>query len=358
MLASFSCTPNEISIGWLSFTFPRSLVVDILPFLDSYLLSTVEPAGRTRWYGLQLMADGYSISTDTEDMPEPRPEALCSISATALARICESNLPNFLWVLANKFQASVTRIDLTYDNHAQTFTVRDLAELHHNKGVISGVRGFRVGHFISSESDTLYLGRRGKNGGGKFARIYDEHGFPRIEIEYSDIKAKQIFSGLIEGFIGPDATHTLSTAFKSSAGERKALIERVKWFLFGSLDFYTPDTWDETNIPRRKLQNWWSDIKEMPSRVKWIPRKRDSVHSLSKKEHWFQRQYAPFLYAESLIRGNKFIPWLRDLLQDGKDRMNVVLENIVENFKDGRLQDSESSLYKEFVNNSLFSPQT
>ena len=351
---------NLISLGWLSMTFPRQHFSGVWGLLTKTFGSCPQRQGRSRWYSAHYVGDGYALDVDGEffipddtDVPKqdmedvellfdgagwqdrapvnmfekkPRPEGLVSISATALARLEGRQLPDLLYALGVTYEGRCSRVDLTLDLHDSPITVPGLISAHYRDGVISGVRGFRVGEVRgNTRGDTLYLGRRGRDGSGCFMRIYDEHvndrgeKVTRIEGEYSAEKARQVFDDLVDGFAGPGVVHSNGDRFKSDEGERKALLGRVQHVLLSSIDFYTPESMHEKNLDRRVMASWWDKVKGFPSRIKWAPRQALSAYNLDRKREYFAKQYGAFLKMERFLRpGKEYMQWIKNLTRDAK----------------------------------------
>ena len=350
---------NLISLGWLSMTFPRENFTAVYDLCARAFGSTPVHAGRSRWYSGHYQGDGFTLDVDGElfvpkdsEVPsenaddvellfdgagwqdkapvhmfkkKPRAEALVSISATALARLESKQLPDFLYELAVTYQGRCSRIDLTLDLHDSPITVPELISTHYRNGVISGVRGFRVGEVRgNTRGDTLYLGRRGRDGSGCFMRIYDEHvneqgqKVTRIEGEYSSEKARQVMDDLLDGFAGPGVIHSNGDRFKSDEGERKALMSRIQHVLLSSLDFYTPESMHEKNLERRVIAPWWNKVKGFISRIKWAPRQTASAYDIERKRRFFAKQYGAYLKMELALQQQKFMGWVQSMTQKAK----------------------------------------
>lgn len=122
---------------------------------------------------------------------------LIDISGQALERLTSQQLHDFFIELA-LMQFHCTRIDLKIDDFTKTVS----PFLAMRASQVNNKTGFRRFNYRQDDRNatTFYAGVRGRNGGGKFVRIYDKYiqsngdvDSVRIELEASAQKALDIF---------------------------------------------------------------------------------------------------------------------------------------------------------------------
>ncbi|MEL7510361.1 MAG: replication initiation factor domain-containing protein [Cyanobacteria bacterium J06554_1] len=175
---------------------------------------------------------------------------LIDIPGKSLARISTQAQADFFLELVY-LEFNCTRIDIKADDYSKTITPF-LAMRASQAGNKTGFRRFSY-HQDDRGAGTFYAGLRGRNGGGKFIRIYDKHiesdgeiDAVRIELEASSTKAVDIFCDLTTVSIShwPNLIRGIFKAalsFKDRQQQKKAcrapMLSWWGWFVDGSVVF-------------------------------------------------------------------------------------------------------------------------
>lgn len=199
----------------------------------------------TSEHGINVMALNRSIDDSSTDQ-----HCLIDIPGKSLARIDTQAQADFFLELAF-LEFNCTRIDIKADDYSKTITPQ-LAMIASQDGNKTGFRRFSYQQ-DDRGAGTFYAGLRGRNGGGKFVRIYDkwlqsdgEIDAVRIELEASSAKAVDIFCSLttLEISHWPDfirGVFDAALSFKDRTEQKKACRAKMlswwSWFVDGSVVF-------------------------------------------------------------------------------------------------------------------------
>ena len=183
-----------------------------------------------------------------------------------------------------------TRIDIAADFIMQNVGLFDNGLKSCEAGQLCGARVFRPVYertHLRFMGKTLYLGRRGEDGSGKFARGYDkgletgtmdEGEWERLECEYSSKHAERVARRLAD------------------ADEPE---QSMRELLYGSFEFREVN--GRRELERRPMLAWWARIVELiqVARIR-IPRTRSTLQRFSR---WYERCVAPSMLAMAKAAG-------------------------------------------------------
>jgi hypothetical protein len=318
----------KLGIDWLRGTFPSSQFAALQSLVFKTFSSPCEPCLDSRGNPISsrfyrfTYRSGLGIfigqSNTAMSLDSAKQHIYLDIPASAISTISYENLSVFMAALSG-LQFSCSRIDLKVDDYDKIITPEVAYDSVRSRN-FSGLRAFRwlcsgySGAPDDSIGSTLELGRRGKNGSGKFIRIYNKSieskgltDCTRIELELSDTKAKDAFmafssfelsswSCLILGFL------------KNSV----SFIDRLAPKKSGRAD-------------RCPLLDWWAYLVESVQSIPFTP--RVVVCTYEKSKLWIEKQVLPTLafvlngiYASEKQEGCDFILW--DWWKEGEKRMN------------------------------------
>jgi hypothetical protein len=199
----------ELGIDWLAGTLPSSAIAQVRRLLESTFSEKFpDEFFPLRWYQ-KSWTNSRGVLLGSEPRAEGRTEIYVSVPAAALSVLTsQQQLDMMIGLLSLKFSCS--RIDIKLDDFTKTLDPKVAYQAIEN-GDYTGFQTTVHRKWIESgtselKSQTLYIGRRGSSGSGKFIRIYTKWiesltstnpiDSNRLEIEFSEGKAKQIFDML------------------------------------------------------------------------------------------------------------------------------------------------------------------
>jgi DNA relaxase NicK len=316
-----------LGVDWIQGTIPLEKTGLFYDYMSKCCgtLPEILPYGQFRYdrqavwhpYGIKLFFD--STSGRCRDVHQGR----CAIQMPATALNCfdADSLFQLVKDLVRLFWFQSTRLDLCYDDYDRIICPHEVAA-EARKGNFTGYRRFE--HLAPQklngdlEGDTLYFGRRGKNGSGRFLRCYDKDLQTkgavcsiRWEVEFSKEKARDIFFRLSQ---------------LNSMEEFAAMIAAL---IGGSIDFV-----DRKGIHLDRMQrlDFWERIVSQLGAVKFRNPKR--VKSVEKAQDWIERSVVPsvemlrkalgdehfYTWFESQIKGAKLSKYQRRVIDDYWDK--------------------------------------
>lgn len=284
--------PYQLGVDWLAGTFPEALLERVIIVyqltFDDLVSPTLGPDGShlgSQWYRRgykSVLGAFFGEGNRASDSDNPKARAYINLPGAVLDSISYEKLYDFFQSLDSLgFQPS--RMDFKLDDFTKKLTPRLCWEAVQS-GNYKGSRSWKwiesnVGRLIST---TLYLGRRGKNGAGKFIRVYDKFiesngkiDSVRLELELSDKKAKDAWVTLV--------ACPLDCWPECILGWIKASVTFIDRSGLGA----------KKRADRCQLLPWWAAIVEHCHQ--WTFTKRVITRSYQKIHNWVQRQVVPGL---------------------------------------------------------------
>lgn len=271
-------------IDWLSGTIHESRVDELKRVITGVFRDVFIPdlLGSCGFYQRSWRsARGIVIGIEPYEAPgQNRQDAYLSIPAALIRSL---SLDDFYFVcrrLKDDFKFRCSRIDFCLDDYSKKITPQR-AYAAYKKGQVSGFerRRFIEGGSAPGQSSgsTLELGRRGKNGSGKFLRMYEKWlesdgkiDAARIELELSQKRARKAFDDFC---LYP-------------VEEISDFISKV---ISGAVDFVQRSS--EGRLRNSKRVKWWSEFADDFGSIAYsIPVNQTC---LEKKVAWFKKQVAP-----------------------------------------------------------------
>lgn len=234
------------SSDWFSGTALKEEMPRLLRFLDRMFGKGEETGRPCGWY-----AQGYVWPNGAKLGWSPdRPECWLSINGQSMAIIGPDRMWWFLTSLYD-LRLNCTRLDLALDDYSRELIVLDKVLAAASVGNVVGFRRWQhfrpVRNMVTGEleGETHSFGRRGRDGSGRFVRIYDkglesngEQDCIRLEVELSGDIAREFFAelvgaGSVEKFYSTVARIAVgSIDFKDRAGAHghKDRMVRLDWW--------------------------------------------------------------------------------------------------------------------------------
>jgi len=293
----------EVGIDWLRFTWDRQRMGELTERLAEYLGTWEVTRGRWSYAERQQFPYGASIQYSDRE----RPECCCDLPGEACQRLGEDVLLDLLRdAYAMDFQA--TRIDLRADFHGEPVGLIDLVMRSAQAGELCRAHKVDPRQPFDAENGKLFgrqinLGVRGKNGSGRYVRVYDkglETGtetvgrWERWESEFSKKVAAQVGEALI---VAAD------------------WLRGMKQACFGAVDFRENN--GQRAYERRPRVQWWHDLLEGLEPITY--RKHKTPATLQSYMTWLRRCVSPGLQKLAEHAGQT-VPEL--LLIIGRDAMS------------------------------------
>jgi DNA relaxase NicK len=184
------------------------------------------------------------------------------------------------------------------------------------RGNLSGFRLFRadsprkmtIGQSVKV-GDAVVLGRRGKQGAGKYLRVYDKNletlgqrDCVRWEVEFSDKRARAVM-------------HRLTMA--EGVEEFGALCGSL---VGGSVEFYDRAGSQERHLERLQRVEWWQRLLD---RIGWLRvRAARRFSSVGRVAAWVTSQVAASLAMLTEVCGGDAWTYLGEVVRQGQQRMS------------------------------------
>lgn len=259
-------------IDWLSVTQSGSQLQQIRLLVQKYFPGgewEEREKGTTYYRRKALYLHGISVMW--EPTTQGRTECNLVLPGSALATIDIYSQLELVQELSN-IGSKPTRIDIAVRDYQRTIDPH-IAYLKHKE---KGVTGFKTGKFFDNCSPKLgwgaamTFGQRGSKGAGKYLRIYDKYiesltqdNCIAIELELSDIKAREFWNRLLE--IDAESVHEL-------------LPQLIAAHIKGAIQFSDWEAWNALleDVPAMKL-----------------PSKKRNTVTLQKAVNWFNKQVKP-----------------------------------------------------------------
>jgi len=309
---------NVVGVDWLQGTIPFSKMYALAAYI--YKVVGVEPVlkeyGQNRYnrtaefepYGIKIFFD----DTEQKCIDVHAGRVTIVIPGTALGIFSKDDLH----LLFRDLVFKGTRIDLNYDDYTRLVTPSEIAE-DARKGNFTGFK--RIDHrrpekMINGKmvitGDTLYFGRRGKNGSGKYVRIYDknleskgEKNCIRYETEFSKERAAAVVLELA----------------KSSDSDSMAIV--IGSLIGGSISFIDRRALGkDKNVSRAKLLPWWQEVVEFLGTIKL--RNKKKIQTVEGSEKWVREVVAPTMAMLWKVKGDEdFATMIYRMVSHGEIRL-------------------------------------
>lgn len=230
-----------------------------------------------------------------------------------------------------------TRIDLCVDFRGEHVDLVDRMKASRDAGEVVGTRKFEYkdgGGARSRDGKCLWLGRRGKNGSGRYGRCYDkgletktlpENKWHRLEIEFSGEVARSAFALLLQSE-DPTAPRMMEWQERGEVCEIKdTWQDQAAALVMGAFDFR--EVSGSREYKRRPRCAWWSaflgDIEGV--RLKAARRVAASLQSTKK---WLNHCVFPTLSAMARRTGQSLADVVCDLADDVSDVKKVLRASV------------------------------
>ena len=239
-------TAGEIrtKIDWFNATFPLTNLDEVRTVIETFLGPAADRDRGAAGYAQGVGWESGAILCWTEG----RAECWLSLNGDSLDLIASSVKLGVLRQLAS-FGGKCTRVDIALDLARDLISMEDV----HAAAVSGQVQGFRLydaqrpRNMSTGEllGDTAKFGRRGKNGGGCYYRIYDkglesdgELDCIRVEPEFSGDKAHLVFLSIcsqpdlpaLSKFLAETAAGCITFADKSGAHGHESRFKVLGWW--------------------------------------------------------------------------------------------------------------------------------
>jgi len=208
------------------------------------------------------------------------------------------------------FKAS--RIDICFDDFKKIRKPYQVAK-DAFKGSYAGFRSYQ--HLFTKKkngdltSDTVYFGKRGKLGSGKFLRVYDKYleskgkiDSIRWEVEWTKEKAFMVFGDLW-----------------GSADSEQEFVTKLGGIIAGSIAFMQMNS---KNLDRNKNLYWWDKILKILGKKVVYPAPTRST-SLRKIVDHVEKSFPVTLATlEQVFGSDSFEKYLKIILESGRERID------------------------------------
>lgn len=305
---------GSCGIDWLAGSLPVEKIDAVMEFLENlYGIAPDVTEKNIQLYDRLASFDPFGCrvffdSTEKRCKSLHRGRFAVQFSGGGLQQFTANGLWKLLGHLVNDFWFKGTRIDINYDDFTKRILPHQIAEMA-NEG---GYTGYRVHQHLCSRSrsgkvlgDTLYFGKRGKNGSGKFLRIYDkflesdgEVDCVRYEVEFSKERARLICLHL-----------GMCSTVEDMAGNICGLVG-------GSIDFIVRNG---KNLDRSDRVQWWADILSVLGEV--VLRNPVRVETVEKTIRYVERLKASISLARLSMGDPDFYAFMGDLSSMPKEEL-------------------------------------
>ena len=293
---------SELKIDWLQGTIPHERVEDFLEYMTR--LEGYAPAcheyGRFRYNRQAFFPSGLIVYYDASNLRAQevhKGRATIVISSTALLCVKE-NVYQLIKDLVFRFWFKGTRIDLAFDDFKKLVPMSVVAESaragHYTRFkkhcIIEETR--RSGDIVGN---TIYFGSRGKNGGGRFIRVYDKTleskgrtDSNRWEIEFTKEKASSVVFEL------------------SCCDGLEQFVSLIASLIGGSIDFVQRK---DRHLERAERLEWWQTLVDILGECTLaVTKKQTTIHDV---KQWVRVSVAPSLKMIRVALGDQdFNEWL------------------------------------------------
>ena len=316
---------NELTllsaIDWLSGTLRIALshdeLLELVKFVGGYLGDEFVKLDYGKSVGNTFMSWQWrSARTGCQFLANHDPELnQAYIYISIVGKACRGNQEDLMrlicYLRAKGFKA--TRIDCATSDLMNRLKYHEIVEAVDN-GDCKGFRpdskkGFSKHSHANDRDWTTYLGSRGSDA---FTRIYHttDNGYVRIEREFHDTRANDVFQ-------------CLANIYELSEIKREAMLSSlfklIRSFSIEGIDFIKRTS---KNLSRCLRLAWWDNfVKACDVEPVNIPTEKVESTIEKKKAH-VKKQYAATFAMILQHDPENFYSWFRDLVSEGKERMN------------------------------------
>ena len=277
----------EIGLDYVAGSFPGDKLTDVRILVEQVTRSRFsDEYSPVRWFHRCYRTPDSTCLYSHPRSPGQNHGALV-LPGKVLAALSPSDC-RFLVIELSLLGFKPTRLDVRIDDFTKTLTpnlVKEAFERHDITGFNLKTEATLIKNIVRGRSlgETIYIGKRGKNGSGKFIRCYTKWieskgqiDSNRFEIEFTENYAKDLFSVLI-------------------SMELSSWVEVMIACVTGAVDFIdrqSPDgiRKDVANCPRL---TWWEFVVGDIPRIRLSrPRKEKTIKKAIK---WIEKQVLPTL---------------------------------------------------------------
>ena len=309
-------TQIETSVGWFAGTFPAALRDEVEQVVIDYTGGPFKRRDRG--------ANFYAESSANEAgalvaWSEGRAESWVCLNAGVLGLVLPEDLPELLGRL-DDLGVKPTRIDLTVDVPSSMLTV---GQVYEDRAHVVGFRrcdrraperDVQTGEL---EGETVYFGRRGKDGSGKFVRFYDKGLESRGQLQATRFEVEG--SGEVAKTWGEILCAAQANRFWS----------KVAKLAVGAIDFADQAT-AHSHRDRFKRLAWWERVVQLAGSARVVIERHKP--QLQRSMEWAHRQLS-VLFARIGLTVER---------QHGLLALDAVRDFAAETFKRGILSDRAS----------------
>lgn len=323
------CQEGPVRLHWLRGTCPMLGLDELATRIDQCFQGGPQVKEHAQYrYELAYCWQPWGVELCFDDDPASQRHgnrALLIVPGQALDHLGPEQQLLLLKDLHNRFGFTATRIDCAFDDYERVITPSQLNEALVAERVIS--KGFllcdpkhpRRDGVI--DCDQINFGRRGKDGSGKFLRIYDKalqgEGMNciRWEAEFSGKRARGVADAL------------------SQADSVPALAGLLGGFVAGSIDFVEPTgRAGDKNLSRLKRPDWWQQLQSRMGEARTMPN-RIPVPTLVGKVEWIANSVAPTLALLREAYGEEdFAHWIESAVRKATHRLTEKHIRILKSF--------------------------
>lgn len=362
---------NKSSIGldWLQGSISYDSLIDILEELSIRFGEYPRISKRgllgnyNRSCSFVALDKGYAVNVMFDNSWETAEKLhngkmLVQITGQGMARFDYDSLKGFGEILIERFGFSCTRIDTCFNDFERIAELKEIADWV-GKKCISGFRkGLEIkgldlsGNAVPNEGKvknsfgaviighTISFGSRGKNGSGKYLRIYDKNlesngeiDCVRYEVEWGQDRAKYVFQELFGG-----------------ADSIDEFVVRLSGFIGGSVLFVDKVNGTDKNVSRLAIIPFWQKVLDLLGRCTFsLPKKETTIEG---KIEYLERNTArAFATVKKTFRSEAdFTIWFHNVVDQGENRMNDSDFEALEQYeKGGGLYRRNKNKFKEAI---------
>lgn len=272
-------TRAELRLDYLTFVVPHH---------------ALEPVAQRVWCACGVLPDGIGLNSDSAILPCPggaiirrrKRSARLAIPGSALDNMTSDVQLNLMRDLL-ALELRCTRIDIGLDLFGTGLRLLQKMREAVKRRELCGLRRAEVLTDQDTGAETLYLGRRGRRGSGRFVRVYDKGlerrsrpagEWVRFEVEFSGQPAQVVAPVLVAAFVG----------LPQFGGQ--AWYDIALRFVLGALDFHVVT--GHQALQRRPPSDFWNQFRQSiePIRVRPAPRRSSS---LERFRNFLRKSVAP-----------------------------------------------------------------
>lgn len=274
---------GESSLGWLQGSFERIAFDAVLSEFASWFGPPAHRGGIWRYSARYSWESGAFIAYDPTDIDNPSDHFSICIPGSVLLSQDGSALIDLLRTL-HRLGFRPTRLDAAFDDYSWIIDPLRVL-LTALSGDVSGFRTLGIAGRTCNDGHmgiTAAFGTRGKDGGGKYLRVYDKFAESggvtdcvRWEVEFADEHAKSAFAQLLQA----DSPEYLATVLSSFVG--------------GCVDF-PKRSGRKGHLDRLPRHSWWLSLKEQMGHAKTLAYRQETT--MERRKEWVSNSVSRVLY--------------------------------------------------------------